>query len=100
MYETNKVAVRIKLSVRIYPTLPYINAFVENVQHMQPVQNCTGFIFCKFHAVVTITGSLSNKIMSYWALLVRITRIVFICSMAQRCIYTNIFRDPLHGIAS
>ena len=78
----------------------YITTFMENVQHMKPVQNCTGFIICTFHSVVTSAGSLSNKILSYCVLLVRITRIVFISSMAHRCIYTNIFRDPLHGIAS
>ena len=28
-----------------------------NVENMEPVQNCTGFIFCTFHVIVLNTSS-------------------------------------------
>ena len=34
----------------------YINVIATGiVQNMKPVQNCTGFIFCTFHAVIQMT---------------------------------------------
>ena len=36
------------------PDLCRLSNFVENVQNMKPVQNCTGFILCIFFAIVYI----------------------------------------------
>ena len=41
----------------IYLFIQYLikkNTLIGNVQNIKPAQNCTGFIFCTFHAVIHI----------------------------------------------